>query len=182
MHCFQLWINLPAAHKFDDPSFQHAENSSLPIVSLDGGRTQVKVLVGSKNGKASPVQSRYVPVEYMDFMASSGSEFSHTPPIEQINRMAYIYSGHGNFGGQDCKEGDFVILSGEAGTSLQIKASIDGLGFLFISGKPIGDPIVQHGPFVMNTSAQIQQCFSDYQTGEMFTKIPTHLTYSEQKV
>ena len=168
---FQLWVNLPGAHKFDAPHFQNAEASALPVVDLDGAR--VKVMHGEFEGRASPTTCDAVPWQYMDFMLDvEGAAVEHAPPAEMATRCAYVYAGSVAFGADVVAAGTFVLFD-RGGGALRATANAAGSGFLFIAGRPIGEPVVQHGPFVMNTRDQIQQCFADYQRGRLMPEKAT---------
>lgn len=184
MHFFQLWVNLPRAHKFDAPSFQRAAPNVLPVVSVaKDGKARAKILVGKLEDKRSPVQSELTPVQYIDFMAEIGAEINHTPPLECTTMYMYVYAGQGDVQGTVVTQGEFIILSGTG--TLTVKCTVAradrggddyDLGFLFIAGRPIGEPIVQHGPFVMTSREEIVQCFDDYQRGRLCQK---PLSYKE---
>eukprot|EP00284_Hemiselmis_tepida_P007066 CAMPEP_0174919484 /NCGR_PEP_ID=MMETSP1355-20121228/3700_1 /TAXON_ID=464990 /ORGANISM="Hemiselmis tepida, Strain CCMP443" /LENGTH=264 /DNA_ID=CAMNT_0016164715 /DNA_START=162 /DNA_END=953 /DNA_ORIENTATION=+ len=166
MHFFQLWINLPAAHKFGQPSFQNAEAGALPIVTISQSpKVTAKLLVGSLDGKTSPCVSAHVPMQYLDFEAGPGASFSHQPPQEMARKLAFVYRGSCTVAGEECREGQFVQFT--EGDRLSVTSGGEGVGVLFIAGRPIGEPVVQYGPFVMNSQEQIKQCFSDYQRGEL---------------
>mmetsp|Transcript_17450 Transcript_17450/g.40275 ORF Transcript_17450/g.40275 Transcript_17450/m.40275 type:complete len:306 (+) Transcript_17450:63-980(+) len=166
MHFFQLWINLPASQKFGQPSFQNAKSAALPVVTLaQSPQVTAKILVGTLEGKTSPCQSAHVPMEYIDFEAKPNVEYSHEPPKELARKLAFVYRGSGVVAGKECSEGQFVQFTD--GDRIVVSSGSEGLGMLFIAAKPLGEPVVQYGPFVMNTQEQIKQCFSDYQRGEL---------------
>eukprot|EP00283_Hemiselmis_rufescens_P025214 CAMPEP_0173452560 /NCGR_PEP_ID=MMETSP1357-20121228/48926_1 /TAXON_ID=77926 /ORGANISM="Hemiselmis rufescens, Strain PCC563" /LENGTH=275 /DNA_ID=CAMNT_0014419443 /DNA_START=47 /DNA_END=874 /DNA_ORIENTATION=- len=176
MHFFQLWINLPGSQKFGQPSFQNAASAALPVVTLSQSpKVTAKLLVGSLEGKTSPCVSAHVAMEYIDFEAEAGASFSHQPPAEMATKLAFVYKGSGAFAGQECVEGQFVQFS--AGDRMVVTSGREGLGMLFIAGRPIGDPVVQYGPFVMNSQEQIRQCFADYQRGELCKGPCTRVKY-----
>jgi len=176
MHFFQLWVNLPAANKFDPPSFQNASSASMPVVRL-ADKVTCKVLVGSVRGQESPVKCPLVPVQYLDFECEPGGAVEYEVPEELKTKFIYVYRGSGAVGspGKEVAAGTLACLS--PGSRLVVSASAQGVGFLFIAGRPIGEPVVQHGPFVMNTREQIVECFRDYQAGRLCRQPCTRVTY-----
>lgn len=150
MHFFQLWINLPRAHKFDAPGFQRAAPSALPVVRF-GEAVRAKVLVGSIEGPlgkaSSPIQSEYTPIQYVDFMLEEGGTLVHTPPQECTTMFMYVYAGAGEVrsgaGGSVVSQGEFCVLAGGGTLTVTCTAARDrggddyDLGFLWICGKPI---------------------------------------------
>jgi redox-sensitive bicupin YhaK (pirin superfamily) len=161
LHGFQLWINLPKAHKMVKPRYQDYQAEDIPIVEKDGVR--VRVMAGSSYGAEGPVKMRN-PGMLLDVHVSEGATFA-TPVPQEFTGFCYVYEGTGKIGGAKARieqnlvmgEGEKVVAEGGSG----------GLKFLLVAGRPIGEPIVQYGPFVMNSESEIQQAFRDYQTGKL---------------
>lgn len=181
LHFFQLWVNLPRASKHEAPNFQNAVAASLPVAAIANVGT-AKVLVGADVfGVTSPVKSAYVPMQYVDFEIDAGAELTHESPPSLSTRFVWVYRGSLTIEGTTGSEGQLMVLSRpEAGhqDTLVVTAGAEGCGFMFAAGQPIGEPVVQHGPFVMNTRQDIQTCFEDYQRGQL-TNMPvtrTHIT------
>eukprot|EP00930_Biecheleria_cincta_P038613 TRINITY_DN26522_c0_g1_i1.p1 TRINITY_DN26522_c0_g1~~TRINITY_DN26522_c0_g1_i1.p1 ORF type:complete len:323 (-),score=44.15 TRINITY_DN26522_c0_g1_i1:282-1250(-) len=172
LHFFQLWINLPRAHKMDPPSIINCASSRLPVVELTSSpNATVKVLLGEDVfGATSPVISPHVPAQYLDFELDAGAQVSHAPPPNMQTRLAYVYKGSPIVSNTACARGDFVVLSNN-GQLLELQASSEAAGVLFIAGQKIGEPVVQHGPFVMTSRAEIEKCFRDYQQGRLCGKM-----------
>ena len=107
-------------------------------------------------------------------MCKAGSAFEHALAAEYETCIVHVYRGSGVFGadGQEGKEGQCLLF--DAGNSLTFRASDGGLVFLLLAGVPLREPVVWHGPFVMNTQQQIMQCFSDYQSGKFIQKKATY--------
>lgn len=175
LHGFQLWVNLPEANKFDAPHFQNAAPAALPIVDLGGGVT-ARIMHGSVGDLKSPTVCDAVEWQYLDFELPAASTVTHEPPSIMATRMAYVYRGSASFGAHIVSEGNLAVLEGDG--ALNAVAGRDGCGFLFIAGAPIGEPIVKHGPFVMASRQQIQQCFTDYQQGQLCPKKMTNVQYT----
>lgn len=172
LHFFQCWINLPRAHKMDPPKIINCSSTKLPIVEiLSNPRATVKVLLGEDVfGATSPVVSEHVPAQYLDFELDVGATCIHRPPEGMETRLAYVYKGSPTVSGKVCSRGEFLLLS-STGIELTIEAGREPVGLLFLAGKRIGEPVVQHGPFVMTSRAEIQQCFRDYQNGQLCGKL-----------
>lgn len=167
IHGFQMWVNLPAAEKMDPPCFQDAEPESLPVVSLSD-LAQAKVLVGALDGHSSPINTGSLRVQYIDFMLKAGADIQHSPPEGYIAVFAYVYAGRGKICSQAVARGD--VLQVELSGPLKLTASDGDLGVMLLAGMPLGEKIVQHGPFVMASRDQIQKTFQDYQTGRFLNE------------
>ena len=179
MHFFQLWVNLPSANKFDAPHFQEAPAEARPLVTLcEEPRVAVSVLHGEVAGEASPTVCDVVRWTYLDFAVAGGGRVEYTPPAGMTTRLIFVYSGQIEVGGEAIGAGTVAMLSKAEGETFEAVAAGGGGGeFLFIAGAPIGEPVVQHGPFVMSTREQIMQCFQDYQSGQLCPKPLTLVNY-----
>eukprot|EP00931_Biecheleriopsis_adriatica_P102874 TRINITY_DN77782_c0_g1_i1.p1 TRINITY_DN77782_c0_g1~~TRINITY_DN77782_c0_g1_i1.p1 ORF type:complete len:330 (+),score=42.49 TRINITY_DN77782_c0_g1_i1:76-990(+) len=175
VHGFQLWVNLPAAEKMDPPCFQDSEPDALPLVAISENVT-AKVLAGELQGSCSPVDTGSVRVNYIDFMLRPGASFEHTFAEDHTSVFLYIYAGRGTAGSQAVQRGD--VLKVEPSGSLAITAKDGELGLLALSGVPLGERIVQHGPFVMSTREQIQQTFHDYQRGKFLNETCKYIRHT----
>lgn len=158
----QLWINLPKSEKLCAPRYQELLDKDIPRVKpVDG--VEVKVIAGRSHGVESPVYTKS-PAYYLDYkMSSNTSAFQELP--SGWNSFAYLLSGKAKFGGTICDAHSTVVLSNEPNqTGVQIEA-VDECRFVLISGKPLNEPIQQHGPFVMTTREEIMEAFDDYRNG-----------------
>lgn len=158
MRGFQLWINLPAAHKMDAPEYQEYVADAFPVVT-SGGAT-VKVVVGDYGDVTSPIRDGITDVCYLDVQLEPGARF-RCPLIEGHNGFLYLFEGDGAM--DSCKVDDkmLVTLTGDADAFV---AGEQGARFLLVSGRPLNEPVVQHGPFVMNTREEIDEALRDYQS------------------
>lgn len=163
VHGFQMWVNLPSVNKMDPPCFQDSDPDASPIVELSD-KARAKVLVGELAGQSSPVQTGPVRVQYVDFMLDVGADINHVVPEGYTSVFVYIYAGRGKVCSQPVKKGDVLQL--EACGAITFTAEQADLGLLLLAGVPLREKIVQHGPFVMATKAQIQETFRDYQSGK----------------
>ena len=165
MRGFQLWINLPAKEKMKPAGYRDIQPEEIPPVELAGGGT-AKVIAGTLDGKAGPVHGGSTDPVYWDISLPAGKIFSREMKKDQ---SIYIYPFEGSV-----EIGDRVLRTHQggvlgAGDTVEVKAGADGARFLLLAAKPIGEPIVQYGPFVMNTREEIEQAIRDYQNGELTT-------------
>lgn len=166
LHGFQCWINLPKAHKMDPPSYADISAASIPTAEVAPG-VVAKVIAGEVGALCAAVRP-LVPVQYVDFMCQPGGAYTHALPAELRTCVVHVYKGSVLLGPakRAVGAGQAALLSAD-GSALVFEAGPGGCGFLCLAGKPIGEPIVWHGPFVMNTQAEIKQCFADYQSGNL---------------
>lgn len=157
MHGFQLWINLPAANKMDTPAYQEYTAEAFPVVETP--LASVKVVIGEFNGMASPIQDDVTLVNYWDVQLNANERFRYDLP-EANNTFIYVYEGGVALGEQIASVDELLAFSG----SVNVSAGSEGVRFLLVNGCPIKEPIVQYGPFVMNTREEIDQAMQDYQS------------------
>ena len=160
MRGFQLWINLPAANKMDTPEYQEYKSGDFPVVETPD--YSVKVLIGRFGDADAPIVDNITNVSYFDVQLNAGQHFQHKLPAEN-NSFLYIYEGDGQFNRQNISSNTLIELGTEDNTPDFI-AGEEGARFLLVSGKPINEPVVQYGPFVMNTREEIDQAMQDYQS------------------
>ncbi len=169
MRGFQLWINLPAKEKMGDPGYRDIPAADIPRVTLDNGgeaRVIAGTLVQVSGQTKGPVQAVTTDPLYLDVHLPAGAEFE-TPITPGYNAFIYLYEGDASVGedGQALKRGTAGLLSD--GGALRVTAGEAGARFLLLAGKPLNEPIVQYGPFVMNTREEIEQAVHDYQSGKL---------------
>ncbi|MGA2955062.1 MAG: pirin family protein [Thermodesulfobacteriota bacterium] len=178
---FQLWANLPATHKMMDPRYREVKSSQIPEVALAKG-VKVKIISGQVNGTKGPVRDIVTDPEYLDITIPSKSTFQY--PVKRGHTvLAYVIDGQGYFDeGRDSyafeAEGanyfDFqrecliapenLVIYGD-GDEIIISTEDKGVRFLFVSGKPIQEPVAWYGPIVMNTQEELRIAFEEYQKG-----------------
>lgn len=162
---FQLWVNMPAKNKMNKPRYQDYQAESIQTVEEEN--LKVRVLAGEYRGVEGPVAIAN-PSLILDVQVKPGGNFS-TPINKDWNGFVYVSDGSGVIGGtQGKREQALVLDSGDHLTATTTDPA--GLRFLLLAGKPIGEPIVQHGPFVMNTHEEIQQAFQDFRSGKLQNK------------
>jgi redox-sensitive bicupin YhaK (pirin superfamily) len=165
MRGFQLWINLPAAEKMKPAGYKDIQVEDIPKVSLDGGGS-VKVIAGAFEEKDTlvqgPIQGITTAPLFLDVHLPADAQFEHRIPKEQ-NAFIYIYEGDLEVGGpMRVVPKQAAIVLGD-GDRLKVKAGATGAQFIVLAALPLHEPIVQYGPFVMNTRAEIEQAIDDYQ-------------------
>ena len=162
---FQLWVNLPAIEKMSAPNYQDIQPDSVPMAHIQNA--DVKVLAGAIEGVQGPVKTTAVSPTFLDVALKSGP--SEITMSSDESAFIYVYEGDVviNKGEQGNKtileQGELGVLS-QKGTQLCVSTDTE-CKFIVVSGKPINEPVVQYGPFVMNSQQEIVQAFNDYQSG-----------------
>jgi redox-sensitive bicupin YhaK (pirin superfamily) len=172
LELFQIWLNLPAKSKLVDPHFKMLWSEEVPnFITMDsnGNKTQIEVLVGKfqhlEANSAPPdswaaIDDNHVSV--WNIQLDSGAEFILPPSEKGINRSIYYYSGNGlKIEGLEIPNYHAVFV--DASQKLSLHNHWQAAKILVLQGRPINEPVVQHGPFVMNTKEEIYQALSDYQ-------------------
>jgi hypothetical protein len=165
MHGFQLWLNLPAASKMIAPSYRDIAAADIPEVTTPDG-VRVKVIAGRALGVDGAVVRETTEPLYLNLQMPAGSAFTQALPAGH-NAFLYVYAGEVEAGGERRKVGAqrLAVLSNDSGANgVSIHAG-QSARLLLVAGRPLNEPIAQHGPFVMNTAQQITQAIADYQGG-----------------
>ncbi|SDT94982.1 pirin family protein [Halopseudomonas salegens] len=171
MRGFQLWINLPAAEKMQPAHYQDLPADAVASGTLPGGGS-VKVIAGTLNlsGKPlqGPIQGKSTEPLYLDLHLNAEETLSLPLPTEHT-AMLYVYEGDVRIDGS---QGSTILQPKQLGrlsqgNQLTLQAGVTGSRALLIAGKPIGEPIIQYGPFVMNSRQEIEQAIMDYQSGRL---------------
>jgi redox-sensitive bicupin YhaK (pirin superfamily) len=158
---FQLWVNLPASHKMAEPRYQEFDRDALALESRDGG-VEVRVVAGeTSRNTAGPVSELVTPALFFDIKLPAGTHFSEAVP-EAYNGFVYLIEGMVSIEGEKLEGGRLAVL--DHGDSIEIEARADSR-LLLVAGQPLNEPIARRGPFVMNSEAELQQAFNDYQAG-----------------
>lgn len=166
MRGFQLWINLPAAHKMDEPAYQEFSADAFPVIDADTHTT--KVIIGTLGDVTAPIQDEHTQVSYIDVAVQPKQGFTHILPAGHRGFL-YTFEGDGHVNGQSVPPHAFVLLD-EHSSDIEFVAGEQGGRFILVTGQPIGEPIVQRGPFVMNTREEIEQAMRDYQSNQLVRK------------
>ena len=162
MQGFQLWINLPAEKKMSAPAYQDFSADAFPVVDADD--SHVKVLSGHFQNIKGPVDDVYTDMQFLDIQVDSDGVFKYELDTA-YQAFIYIYNGNASLGDTVLPRHTFAVLGD--GEQLEVSAGVDGAQFILVAGKPIGEPVVQYGPFVMNTREEIDQAFADYRDGRL---------------
>jgi quercetin 2,3-dioxygenase len=161
---FQLWLNLPAAHKMTDSLYQGVSAAEIPAVKT-GGAT-VRAVAGKAGGVAGPIVSRWVDADYMDVALELGASWEHpTPPGHTA--WAYVFEGAVRFGDRTeavVADPGRIVLLGD-GDSVAVTAGGEGGRLLFASGRPLREPIAWRGPIVMNSAKELEEAWRELDEG-----------------
>jgi len=165
MEGFQLWLNLPARDKMSAPWYRDFKNADLPqFVSPQG--VAVTVIAGESHGVTGAVTREATAPLYLDLHLPAGSRFEQPLPVGH-NAFVYVYRGEVAVAGQAVPVQRMAILANDAqADGVAIEASGDAK-VLLIAGRPLGEPVVQYGPFVMNTKEEIYAAVNDYREGRL---------------
>ena len=164
MHGFQLWANLPAKDKMMPSRYQDIPAAQIPEATSPDGKVKVRVIAGSAMGKHAVIEVR-TPIIYLHYTLRAGGETVQDIPAG-YNAMVYVIRGEAAVGdpSRNVREGQAALLG--PGTSVRLVAQTN-TDFLVLAGVPLNEPVVRHGPFVMNTEAEIQQAIRDYREVRM---------------
>ena len=169
MRGFQLWINLPAAEKMKPAGYRDVEPREIPVARLGSGGS-VKVIAGTVSidgaNTAGPIQGLTTDPLYADVELPAGAAVS-LPVKSGYNAFVYPYEGAVAIGRESeartLERGHGAMLTD--GDTIELKGGPQGVRALVLAAKPLGEPVVQYGPFVMNTREEIEQALQDYQSG-----------------
>ena len=188
MYGFQLWANLPRAHKMMAPRYQEITRADIPIIELDDG-VQARLICGEVNGLRGPAENIMINPQLLDITLPPNTPFIFpTEPGHTV--LAYVFEGRGIF----CQEpdpfafpreggnyfdmqherwlGNRTLILYEDGDQIEVKTEDEPVRFLLASGQPLNEPIAWYGPIVMNTEAELRQAFSDLQNGTFIKSTP----------
>ena len=160
---FQLWVNLPSAHKMTDPRYQEVQRARIPEVDAAQG-VRAKVVAGEVAGVRGPVRDIVVEPEYLDVRVSPGAVFDH-PVKRGHTAFAYILTGKGRFDEDRGEIDSENLVTFRDGDWVHVEATTEPLRFLLISGKPLREPVAWWGPIVMNTRQELETAVQEYQEG-----------------
>jgi redox-sensitive bicupin YhaK (pirin superfamily) len=170
-HGVQLWVNLPRANKWNPPRYQDLRAGETVLLSSPDGGALVRLIAGDMAGSAGP-GSTFTPITLVHATVSPGAQLS-LPWREDFNALAYVLAGQGTVGRErrPLHSGQLAVFG--AGASVTVAAGTNqdsltpNLDVLILGGLPIREPVAHYGPFVMNTRAELQQAFDDYQAGRL---------------
>lgn len=169
MRGFQLWVNLPAAEKMLPAQYRDIAAADVPFVSLNAGG-RIKMVAGvisvADQTLRGPVQGKTTQPVYADVQLEPGQQLI-LPVSDSLNALLYVYEGRVTVEGQrseaKLEKGELGRL--DRGDVITLASGDQGVKFLLIAGKPLREPIVQYGPFVMNRREEIEQALQDFRQG-----------------
>jgi hypothetical protein len=165
MEGFQLWLNLPARNKMAAPWYKDFPSSEIPEYATEDGVT-VRVIAGSSNGVDGAMTREITEPLYLDIHIPAGARFETAIPSSH-NAFIYVYRGAVKVGDEGVKSQRMGILSNTPGADGVTISATEDARLILVAGKPLNEPIVQYGPFVMNTQEEIHQALEDYRNGKM---------------
>jgi quercetin 2,3-dioxygenase len=160
VHGFQIWVNLPKSQKLATPRYQEYPSASLPIVT--GAGTWARVIAGELDGRRSPIETT-VPTTMLHVKLEANARLS-IPIAPGSNAIVHTIDGDGRIGDTSIADHHAALIP-NAPASLELTAGSSGYEALVLAGMPLNEPVARYGPFVMNTNAEIEQAFRDYQAG-----------------
>jgi redox-sensitive bicupin YhaK (pirin superfamily) len=170
MRGFQLWLNLPAAEKMKAPAYRDIPPQQIPELALpQGGR--IKVIAGtaqagdrSASGPINGAHELSTDPLYLDVELPAHARFAH-PLTSGYNAFVYVFEGALKIGDRELPAHSAGVLA--PGDTVEAMAGAQGTRLLLLAGRPLREPVVQYGPFVMNTREQIEQALADYRDGRL---------------
>ena len=172
-HGIQLWVNLPAANKFNPPAYQDIRAQEAALLSSQDGGTLLRLIAGEVAGHKGP-GATFTPITLIHASLSPGATLE-LPWSPDFNALVYVLAGNGSAGSQHRPirsgqlavfgEGDWLSLSAES----KQDSNIASLEVLILGGRPIRERVVHYGPFVMNTEDEIVKALEDYKAGRLGT-------------
>lgn len=165
MEGFQLWLNLPAQNKLATPWYKDFASADIPEYVTAEGVT-VRVIAGSSNGVSGAVSREVTEPIYLDIHIPAGKTFSTAIP-DTHNAFIYTYRGATKVAGTQVDVQRMGILSNTAGADGITVSATEPTRLILVAGKPLNEPIVQYGPFVMNTQEEIHQALDDFRGGRL---------------
>jgi len=165
MEGFQLWLNLPAKDKMTEPWYADIPSEQIPRFTTDAGAT-VQVIAGASHGVAGAVQRDVTEPVYLDVALPAGATFEQALPPGH-NAFIYVFRGEVAVDGKSVAQTRMAILANSADADgVRMTASQDSR-LILVAGRPLNEPIAQHGPFVMNTQAELIQAVEDFRAGRL---------------
>jgi redox-sensitive bicupin YhaK (pirin superfamily) len=166
MHMMQLWVNLPRKDKAAAPAYQGITAADIPVVPLESGGS-VRIIAGSHAGARGPAHT-FTPITMLDARLEAGGRLPVALPASH-NALAVVARGKVRAGQTEAGAGELILFAND-GDQLELTA-LEASHVIILGGQPLGEPIVQYGPFVMNTFDEIRQAFVDVEEGK-FGPIP----------
>ena len=165
MEGFQLWLNLHSSQKMQAPWYRDFQQHELPHFTTPGG-VAVTVIAGASHGVIGAVQRDITQPLYLDVHLPAGTRFEQPLPASH-NAFLYVYRGAVRIDGQAVPGQRMAILANSAQADGVVIEAEEATRLILVAGQPLKEPIVQYGPFVMNTQQEIYQALSDFRDGQL---------------
>lgn len=160
LHGVQLWINMPRGAKHAEPGYRHVKADEIPLLSQENGR--LRLVAGRVGDITGPVRTSGDPFVVHASLGAGGA--LHMDASNPRELALYLMTGRVAIAGEAVEPGQLARLT--SGDTVEVAADEDG-ELLLVGGDPLDAPIVRHGPFVMNTIAELEQAVRDYHAGRM---------------
>ena len=157
----QLWVNLPAKDKLTPAGYQGLLNADIPRLALAEGKAQLRIIAGDYGDERGPART-FTPINLWDLSLEAGADLNLALPAGHTSMIALL-KGTVQVNGDLAREVSLIELSRD-GDAVRLQANNDAT-LLVMTGEPLGEPVVGHGPFVMNSVEEIDQAIRDYQHG-----------------
>jgi quercetin 2,3-dioxygenase len=163
MEGFQLWLNLPAKDKLCPPWYRDIPAAEIPEARAEG--VNVRVIAGAALGVQGAMQRDATAPTYLDLHLQPGARFEQSLPAGH-NAFVYVYRGALSVSGTEVPRQRMAILANAPGSDgVVLDAGPEGARAILVAGRPLNEPIAQHGPFVMNTVDELHQAVNDFRRG-----------------
>ncbi len=164
LEMIQLWVNLPASQKMATPRYQEILDTSIPSVTLAGEAGRARVIAGTLDGQHGPAKT-VTPMNLWDVQLNPAGD-AQLPVPSGHNTIVLVLRGNIDVDGTAMRQHQCALLD-PTGATVQLRAGEEGATLLLLSGEPIDEPVVAQGPFVMNSTDEIDQAITDYHGGRM---------------
>lgn len=161
VHGIQLWINLPKDAKMTKPKYQDIRSTTIPVISENNSK--LRIIAGNYAGVIGPAKT-FTPMVVIHGVSDNNGTVKLEVP-QNYNTLIFVTKGNLDIFGSKISEAQMALMNND-GSTIDISA-YGHTEFVLLSGEPINEPVVQYGPFVMNTMAEIKQAFLDYSNGVM---------------
>lgn len=162
LEMIQLWVNLPAKDKMSSPHYQAIVNAQIPVVALPNQAGSARIIAGQFGDTVGAAQT-FTPINLWDVRLNAGNKTRLTLP-DQFNTAILVLKGSVNINESELLHDKELALFGPTGDHVNLQADEDSI-LLVMGGEPINEPIVGHGPFVMNTREEINKAINDFNSG-----------------
>ncbi len=167
-HMVQLWVNLPKDKKMIEPKYQSLLKEEMGILKLDNDKGEISIIAGEVNGVKGPANT-FTNINLYNINLKNYGNTTLSEP-KNFNTAILILKGEAKVNEDKiCKEGDFIIFDNVEGEIL-LESLTEELLFLVLSGEAINEPVVSHGPFVMNTLGEILDAYDDFRNNKFGTE------------